>query len=141
MKQSLLFSLKVFLTTVVIGPILLEICLIIKDSQVNNFNSPITFLYTMIIGAVVCIPAWFLFGVSVQALRGKQISLGVEKILLILIGACLLVLTLAITNYNYLIKPNYWPSVFPLLGSYYIILIIATSIYTLPSPSGGSVSK
>lgn len=140
MKQTLLFSFLVFITTIIIGPILLQIALTLIDPTVNNFAGSVDIiLYTIFVGLIACIPSWLIIGLFANYLIKRNVSRIGIRALLSLIAIPVLILPVGFLSVNYLFKSNYWASILPLLASYYICLVTCIWAYRLPITASSNV--
>jgi hypothetical protein len=134
MKQALIYSLKVWLTTVVLGlriSGLIRICmdtdhLIYKWSDM--FSSA---MYDIPVGLIACLPSWALFILSVWALKKSKSSLILVKLFLSLIGVMLSILPFAIVFNHQLFNINYLPDMLPDLFGYTLITVAGVWFYKL----------
>lgn len=134
MKPPFTFSLRVVLTTGVLAPIVYQIFLLLADPIVNEISSiSISALfYTIIVGTILLVPVWFLIGIVTKVLLQKKVSIYLIKTCLSLILIPALILPIGLLNIQYLTNVNYWPSILPLLISYYICLTSFIWIYGPP---------
>jgi len=130
-KQALLFSFLVYLTTNLLAPLLTQMSLMALDSTMHQYYGDDTggFFLTMIIGLVLCIPSWYLLGKLTSRFVKRNMNVIKAKIILIIVSVLLFVLTLGLMNYHYLFDSNYWPSVAANLGYYPIVLILSITLY------------
>jgi len=134
MKQALIYSIKVWLTTVVLGmriAVLIKICLdtdhLIYDFE-DFFGSAI---YDIPIGLIACAPSWILFSLSVLVINKPKRSVMVKKLWLTLAAFILGILPFAIVFWGQLTHPNYWPDMAPEVFGYISVTIASLWFYKL----------
>jgi hypothetical protein len=134
MKQSLIYSSKVWLTTIILGMRVAALIKIGLDtdhliySPLDIINSAI---YDIPIGLIVCLPSWFLFMILVSYFNKKNIQLIYKKLWLTITAIFLSVLPFAILFWYQLTHINYLPDMLPELIGYTSVTIIGIWVYKM----------
>lgn len=116
---------------VLVGPLLTGVILILTDPDVYQTNDIlIGWLYSVPVALILCIPSWFLLGLTVTALS-KNVKIAAVKIILTLLGIIYILIAFALLNYRTIIHSNYWPDLIPHMAGYYIVLITGIWLYKL----------
>jgi len=91
MKQALLYSLKVWLTSVVFGPVLYVFFeLIFRSGYFDGIKSSMGFIgYSIPYGLILSIPSWFFFLTLLVIFEYTSVTIKIKKTLLSMAGACL----------------------------------------------------
>ena len=136
MKQALVYSLKVWLTTVVLG---IRIAVLIKigldtDHLIYSFEDMFnSAIYDIPVGIIACSPSWILFSVAVWLINKTKSGMLLRKMWLSLIAIVLGILPFAIVFWVQLTHPNYWPDMAPEVAAYVGITIAGVWFYKLKS--------
>jgi len=131
MKRAFIYTLKVFLTTIILAPGLATAITFFGNPEIYK---PEDALYTLIIipaGLLLCIPSYVLFGLIASYLNKLFGNIFIIKTLLSLAALPLTLLPFGIMNYHTIINSNYWPSIAPWLGSYAGITVLGVWVYRL----------
>jgi uncharacterized membrane protein YwaF len=125
MKDSLMFSLKIWLTSVILAAIMLNLLF-----QSRNFMQT---LFMWIIGGALCsLPSWFCLLLGILYLHPKSFNIPVKKGILCLWGAFLTVAPFAIIFG--LSRSNDFPFEYKDLLCYLSTIILGILIYKFPQP-------
>jgi hypothetical protein len=91
MKQSLIYSLKVWLTSVILSPFLFTIIdIIIHQNILYDYKNAIGFIgYSIIYGLILSIPSWLLLLLVIVIVSKWGIVIGLKKTVLTIAGAIL----------------------------------------------------
>jgi len=134
MKKELVYSFKVFMTTVVIGAILTQVASAFNDPMIYQVSDMfIVFFYMVSLGIIFFIPSWFLLAVILRRFTKRRIPPFYIKIILSILSVFFVIQTFFIFDYHSLLQSNYWPSTFPMFASYCCALFISVWIYKIQS--------
>jgi hypothetical protein len=132
MKKTLVFSLKVWLTTIVIAPFIFGIIQVSTDTEIYRLTDVLVGLfYCVPAGIVLCLPLWSLFWLFTTLINKMNSKIIVKKIALSIVMILLIMLTFCIINSHALFSPDYWPSVLPMVFSYLGVGILCVWCYPL----------
>jgi hypothetical protein len=124
MKEAKLYSLKVWLTTIIVAPIIFGIVKNFLDPLIYNVTDIFFGLaYSVPAGLILCIPSWLLFWLLAGYLNSSKLNAILKKLYISFFSILLVVLPFALLNIHYLIESNYWPEMIPWIGSYIGVLI------------------
>jgi hypothetical protein len=133
MKHTLIYSLKVWLTTIVLGMRVAAVIKICLDTSHlygvgDIFSSAI---YDIPVGLIACTPSFFLFFLAVFFLSKSINTIWSKKLILSVLGVILAILPFAIVFTHQLFSANYLPDMLPELGGYIVITIAGVWFYKL----------
>jgi uncharacterized membrane protein len=133
MKQALIYSLKVWLTTIVLGMRVAAVIKICLDTDHlygagDIFSSAI---YDIPVGLIACTPSFFLFLVGVFFLSKTSGTIWSKKLILSVLGVILAILPFAIVFTHQLFSANYLPDMLPELCGYVGITLAGIWFYKL----------
>jgi hypothetical protein len=129
MKQALIYSLKVWLTSVTLAPIILS--LLLPNPEGTSIDLPVLFL-TIFIGAFMSFPSATLFYVASRAVNENKIL--TSKLLLTLLATFLTYLPIWIHSD---FKIRYDKVTLVILSSYCAVIIAGIWFYKLKPVSQG----
>jgi hypothetical protein len=135
MKQALVYSLKVWLTTVILGMRVAVLIRILLDSEHLIYSFGDTFssaAYDIPIGLIVCTPSWVLFAFASKSINSRGHSVIYKNIILSACSIPLIILPYAIV-FHQIIYPNYWPDMLPDLCGYALVTVAGIWIYRFNS--------
>lgn len=134
MKEAGLYSIKVWLTTIIVAPIIAGIIQLCLDPLTYNFNDIfLALFYAFPAGIILCIPSLLLFWLITWYLNKYCIGIIRKKIYITLLCSFLTILPFSILNIRALTHSNYWPSLMPWLISCFIVLIGSVWLYDIKS--------
>ena len=136
MKQAFIYSLKVWLTTVLLGMRVAALIKIATDTQHLMYKAEDIFdsaIYDIPVGLIACLPSWLLFSLVVGYLNKVIHSVEQEKLWLSVVAVFLSILPFALLFWHQLTHLNYLPDMLPELAAYTIVTIAGTWFYKLPS--------
>jgi len=135
MKQALIYSLKVWLTTLILGPLLatsINLFIAWYSPVYNYFGSGfIIGIYIDLIAGASIIPLLVVFWLSTFLLIRKEIKIGITKLLLTFLVVIICVVPFLVhsnpesLSWHVLLSTSYW------LPSYIIVATSATWFYKL----------
>jgi VIT1/CCC1 family predicted Fe2+/Mn2+ transporter len=103
----MLYSIKISMTVVLIGPVLTGFVLILTDPDVYQAKDIlIAWLYSPV-AAILCIPSWFLLGLTVNKLTKKHIKIRAAKIVLTFLGIIYILIPFTLLDYHAIVHSNY----------------------------------
>ena len=130
MKEAFIYSFKVFAVTIIAGPILTGIYLVLSDPLIYKASDILTgMLYMVPAGIILCIPSWLLLAFLVKQATKKGLSTAVGKSFLSLFSVVLVTIPFAVVNYRTILNSNYWPSIIPFISAYAITLILCIWLF------------
>lgn len=94
MKQVLIYSLKVWLTSVVFSPVLFFICdSMLHSNDLGNLSGALGFIgYSITYGLVISIPSWLILFLFSGSLVNRQLKLHYKRILITAVSIVLSIL-------------------------------------------------
>jgi hypothetical protein len=113
MKQALIFSLKVWVTAVIIGP-LLRLFTMRIIGQISHSDTELLEI-SLVIGGIVSIPSWLLLFLATVQINKIAFTLAVKKLIITFIG---IIFTLLPFQVLFVGVPSEW-------SIYYCIVIVA----------------
>ncbi len=132
MKQVSIYTLKVWLTTIVIAPIIVGFLHRYIDPEIYNYSSILVgLLYCVPAGIIFCLPSWLLFWKLCSFVNDRTLKTIYKKLLITIPSVFLSLIPWLIINAHALFSPNYWPSFLPWVVSYSGVLIACVWIYKL----------
>jgi len=142
MKPAFIYSLKVWITTIILGMRITGLIRISLDTDhliygvEDIFNSAI---YDIPIGFVACLPSWLIFSVTVRYVNAMKTSLIYKKTWLTLISIFLGILPFAFLFWPQLTHTNYWPDMLPEIIGYAVVTTAGIWFYKLEPVTDPSV--
>jgi hypothetical protein len=134
MKQAFIYSLKVWLTTAVLGmrlAVLIKICLD-TDHLIYGFQDVFgSAIYDIPVGIIDCSPSWIIFSFAVWLVAKTKSRMLLKKLCLTSIAIVLGILPFGIVFWYQLTRPNYWPDMAPEILGYVGITIAGIWFYKL----------
>jgi hypothetical protein len=134
MKQALIYSLKVWLTTVVLGMRIAALIKILLDTDhlIYKFSDIFTSaVYDIPVGLIACLPSFGIFLLTVSLLRKSNYNIRSKKLVLSALGLLLSVLPFALLFTHQLFNINYLPDMLPELCAYTGLTIAGIWFYKL----------
>jgi hypothetical protein len=132
MKQALVFSSKVWLTTIIVSPIIVGLLQSFLDPDTYSYSDAfVGLIYCVPGGVIFCLPSSLLFWLAVWYVNKKKLKTYQKKIYISVGSVFLALIPFAILNAHTLFSPNYWPSELPWVGSYFGILTASIWFFKL----------
>jgi hypothetical protein len=136
LKESLLYSLKIWLTVIVISPIVAGLIQMYIDPEIYSFADVMVGLcYCIPAGLIFCLPSWLILWFLIRYLNKKELKMYSKKLYFTIASLFISILPFFIINPHTLLNSGYWPSILPWLISYSGVLIICIWLYRLRIPS------
>jgi hypothetical protein len=133
MKQAMVYSLKVWLTTAILGMRIAAIIKICLDGY-HIYSWPDIFssaIYDIPIGIIACLPSSILFALLTRRLKKNPYTITRLKLILSLTGILLSLLPFAIVFPSQITHVNYLPDMLPELLGYTLITLGGIWFYKL----------
>ncbi|MEO6849387.1 MAG: hypothetical protein ABI166_02115 [Mucilaginibacter sp.] len=135
MKKATIYSLKVWLTTVVLGMRIAGLIKILLDTDHVTYSFQDIFysaIYDIPVGLIACLPSWLIFTFITFYLNNKKnIKIVYKKCWLTISAMFLGVLPFAIVFWPQLTHINYSPDMLPVLIAYTGVTIAGIWFYKL----------
>lgn len=132
MKQALMYSLKVWLTTIVAGPFIAILILsFLNPNTSHHLELFISLFYLTLGGIFFCLPSWLLFWLLAGFINKRELKMDYKKLFISIVSIFLSFIPFAIMDAHALFSPNYWPSELPWVASYFGVLITCIWFYKL----------
>jgi hypothetical protein len=134
MKKALMYSLKVWLTTIILGmrvAVVIKICLDTDHSIYGAGDVFATAIYDIPVALIAWIPSFLLFLVVVYYLSKTDNAIWTKKLILSGLGIFLAILPFVIVFTHQLFSANYLPDMLPELCAYAGLTLAGVWFYKL----------
>jgi len=132
-KQALIYSLKVWLTTIILGIRITGLIKLFIDPLIYKFEDIFSSaIYDIPVGLIACAPSFFIFLFAVRRICKRNTSVLLKKAILSAIGILLSLIPFIILFPYQLFHTNYLPDMLPELCSYVGLTLVGIWVYKLP---------